>query len=187
MSDNDKPAPPTTDGSPNFVRRRALKGGLAAGPVLMTLVSRPVMAGGKGGGAQCTTPSAFCSANASGPGGEFCEGRTLGYWKNHTHWPGGYSPSTPFNSVFAHNTRCYPNKTLHDVLQLQGGAPYDDLARAIVAAWLNAAQGWTPVLSTKMVQDIWSEYLSMGYFSPSAGVKWYHDDIMTYLASTQTG
>jgi hypothetical protein len=46
------------------------------------------------------------------------------------------------------------------------------------------------VLTVPVLQGIWSEYINtgggtVGYFEPTAGVKWYHDDIVTYLLSTQ--
>lgn len=168
---------------PKAGRRRLLQGGLAAAPVLMTLVSRPVLGLTVG---QCQTPSAFCSANASTGGrGVVCVGYTHGYWKNQTSgWPSPYLPSTPFDSVFAHNWTCYPNKSLMDVLKLTGGAPYNDLARDIVAALLNAAAGHTPVLSANAVKEIWSEYLSTGSYSPSSGIHWNHDQIIAYLLTT---
>src|SRR5271169_804135 len=78
---------------PKATRRRLLQGGLAAGPVLMTLVSRPVLA------QQCQTPSGFCSGNASvaAGAGSICTGRTPGYWKQ-AQWFGSwklpYYPTT---------------------------------------------------------------------------------------------
>ncbi len=69
------------------------------------------------------------------------------------------------------------------VLEMGGGPP-NDVARHIVAALLNVASGWTPVLTISRVQDIWNEYATKGYYEPTAGVKWYHDDIVNYLLST---
>ncbi|HVC11499.1 MAG TPA: hypothetical protein VNE59_07675 [Burkholderiales bacterium] len=64
------------------------------------------------------------------------------------------------------------------------GAPFD-IARLLIASLLNVAQGWVSVLTAPLVQDIWTEYMTKGYFEPTAGVKWYHDDIVSYLGSTQ--
>jgi len=92
-------------------RRRMLHGGLAAGPVLMTLVSRPVL-----GAVQCVTPSAFCSGNASVLGADqLCEGRTPDYWLDNPNWPAPYTQDTPFNDVFGSNPP-YECQTLADVL-----------------------------------------------------------------------
>jgi len=95
-------------------RRRLLHGGLAAGPVLMTLFSRPVL-----GAAKCVTPSAFCSGNVSTVGGVgvVCEGRGANYWANNPGWPDPYTPDTPFTDVFGPNPD-YQCMTLQDVLTL---------------------------------------------------------------------
>jgi hypothetical protein len=70
------------------------------------------------------------------PGGEGC---TPGYWKQRHHFDSwvGYTPSTPFGSVFAN---AFPGKTLLQVLS-QGGGHLNALGRHAVAALLNAASG----------------------------------------------
>jgi hypothetical protein len=73
--------------------------------------------------------------------------------------------------------------TLLDVLEAGGGPP-GDVGRHIVAALLNAASGLTPVLSVADVLIMWEEYATMGYFEPTAGVRWYHGEIVDYLLST---
>ena len=195
MSDPTKPnsssdPPPPPSAVPVAGRRRLLQGGLAAAPVLMTLVSRPVLA-------QCTTPSGYVSANASTAGrGVACTGRTPGYWKQSQHfdaWTPPYYPTTVsghgghhatlFDHVFAPH---YPNKTLLDVLnpQIVGSGPPNDVARHIVAALLNIAAGWTPVLTVTAVKDMWKEYITTGSFSPSSGAHWNHDELIDYLLTT---
>ena len=90
-------------------RRRLLHGGLAAGPVLMTLVSRPVLAQ-----VQCQTASAFVSGNASVAGvAVLCEGHSADYWANNPNWPPPYTTCTQFNDVFGGGS---PSTTLLDVL-----------------------------------------------------------------------
>src|SRR5438552_3927641 len=176
------PSPP--GGDPKASRRRLLQGALATAPVLMTLVSRPVLAQRT---PLCTTPSGFVSANASTAGrGVACLGHGPAFWINlraSGDFPQPFERTTLFDAVFAHDSLHYPGKTLLDVLQLQGGAP-DDVARLIVAALLNAAAGLTPVLSTGAVKDIWSEYLTTGSFSPSSGAHWNHDELIDYLLTT---
>jgi hypothetical protein len=174
---------------PQAGRRRLLRGGLAAAPVLMTLVSRPVLA------QQCQTPSGFVSGNASVAvgAGPTCQGRTPGYWKQSQwfhSWVPPYYPTTVggqgghqatlFDAVF---TPHYSGKTLLQVLQMGGGPP-NDVARHVVAALLNAAAGWTPVLTVAGVNGIWSEYITKGYFEPTAGVHWGDAQIVSYLLST---
>ena len=191
MSDPKQPidtaaAPPSPEPLP--ARRRLLRGGLAAGPVLMTLVSRPVLGGDRTGFGQCTTPSGFVSANASTAGrGVACTGRTHGFWKNlsASQWPAPYTPTMLFNAVFnnpAYNP--YNGKTLLDVLKLGGGPP-NNVARDIVAALLNAQAGLTPVLTVIAVKHIWSEFITTGFFSPQSGAHWNADEIISYLATTK--
>lgn len=181
---------PVSGPDPKAARRRLLQGGLAAAPVLMTLISRPVLA------QQCQTPSGFCSGNASVAvgAGPICAGRTPGYWKQ-SQWFGSwkqppYYPTTVgghsghkatlFDAVF---TPHYHGKTLLDVLEMGGGPP-DNVARHVVAALLNAAAGWTPTLTVAMVRGIWNEYITKGYFEPTAGVHWGDAQIVSYLVST---
>lgn len=212
---NDKGLGPEASLSPPTIeeRRRALRRVAAAAPVLLTLVSRPVIGGqwrvvgggGGGGGGnlngQCFTPSGFVSMPTSQHGKKYyCSGRTPGYWKQSQHFgswvapyyptnvtgPGGHN-ATKFTDVFSPSPYA-PNTTFLQVLGLLGGPP-DDVARHVVAAVLNVAAGWTPVLTVVVLQGIWSEYMNtgggtVGYFEPTAGVKWYHDDIVNYLLST---
>ena len=196
MSDPKKPFDAadalTSPAHPVPGRRRLLRGGLAAGPVVMTLVSRPVLGGGGGGGGRggfglCTTPSGFVSANASTAGrGVSCEGHTYEYWKkaSSSQWPSPYKPGTKFNDVFKTPTYApYNWKTLEDVLGF-GSSPPNNVARACVAALLNAQDGLTPPLGVSAVKDIWSEYITKGYYSPQSGAHWSPVEIIAYLATT---
>jgi hypothetical protein len=66
------------------------------------------------------------------------------------------------------------------------GGSSNDVARHLVAAQLNVAKGWTPVLDAGKIQEIWLEYTGKGYFEPTAGVKWYEPEIVGYLESLTT-
>ena len=147
----------------------------------MTLVSRPVLA------QQCATPSGFVSGNASRPGEQtLCTGRTPELWLQNT-WAWAltrYNTKTPFKDVFANNNTHYPGKKLLDVLALHPVAPYDDVARYMVAALLNAQANLTPRQTCADVQGMWSQYLTNLCFSPSSGVTWNHDQLMEYLRHT---
>lgn len=182
----DKPSstepPSSSRGVPRASRRRLLQGALAGAPVLMTLVSRPVLA------QQCTTPSGFVSANASTAGrGVNCTGHTPAYWANSLNfsdWPAGFNPmGTLFNDQF--NPDLSGNPLLLTVLQFPdtGTAP-NDVARNVAAALLNAAKGLTPVLSISAVKDIWSEFGTTTHFSPSSGASWNASEIIEYLLTT---
>ena len=183
--DEPKAAPPARG------RRRLLQGGVGAAPLLMTLVSRPVL----GHGFQCTTPSGFVSMPTSGHGQPlFCDGLSPGFWKQphkFDEWPKPFYPvktkshaATTFSPFFSHSP--YPaGTTFLQVLETMAGPPHS-VARHIVASVLNVASGRVPttVLSIPLIKTIWTDYRTKGYFEPTAGVKWYHDEIQNYLAST---
>src|SRR5438552_17349326 len=83
---------PSAGGDLKASRRRLLQGGLAAAPVLMTLVSRPVLAS-----STCTTPSGFVSINASHPGAPVCDGNGPTYWYNvQSTWPSSHKTNDNF-------------------------------------------------------------------------------------------
>jgi len=173
---------------PSASRRRLLQGALATAPVLMTLVSRPVLA------KQCQTPSGYVSANASNASAVSCMGVSPDGWKNATtrDFPDGFPRNKPFNSFF--NSPPYPPfdgpppTTLLDVLNLPATPPIYDVARLIVAALLNVAAGYTPVLTPWVVKHMWEEYYTtgFGYFSPSSGARWNHDELVDYLLTTMS-
>jgi hypothetical protein len=185
----DKPSgtelPSPSGGDPKASRRRLLQGGLAAAPVLMTLVSRPVLA------VQCTTPSGYVSLNASTAGrGVNCTGHTPAYWANpvnFSQWPPGFIPQVPPGPLTRFNAQFEPdlpmNPTLLAVLGFTG-SPTNDVARYVSAALLNAAAGLTPVLSAQTVKHIWSEFATVGHFSPSSGASWNASEIIEYLLTT---
>ncbi|BAN36154.1 hypothetical protein SCD_n02346 [Sulfuricella denitrificans skB26] len=187
-------------------RRRFGKSGLAAGGVIITLASRPVL-----GAWACQSPSGFQSGNVSSHGQPTtCMGRTPGYWGNKPEeWPLPYKAGTcvgdanycnhPENwtttnaTLFRNKFNCsgggsiYYNYTMFKVIWLGGGGDPDQLGAHIVSALLNAKMGWTsPVLTEQAVKDMFNDWASKGYYEPSAGIKWYGADIVTYLKTTMT-
>jgi hypothetical protein len=92
MSDH---TPDTADIQPDATQpaavdqsRRKLAGAALGVSAILTLASRPVLAG------QCVTPSAACSGNLSQHGTPTtCSGKSPGYWKQHPEqWPTPYTP-----------------------------------------------------------------------------------------------
>jgi hypothetical protein len=173
-------------------RRRLLQGGLGAAPLLMTLASRPVL-----GATQCYTCSAYGSMPSSGATTAYCSGRTPEYWgsaQNFGQWPPLYYPvnttgpgtvqATRFNQVFSPSPYPVPTTCL-EVLQMGNGPP-NGVCRHLVAAVFNVQKGFVPVLSLQVLQTIWFEYRSTGYFAPTAGVRWYDAEIVEYLRSTMS-
>ena len=191
-----------TQTGPNRGRRRLVQSGVGAAPLLMTLISRPVL-----GQVDCQTPSAG-SIPTSHPHRQtsVCSGASTTYWtQNLDKWPAGYYPTstgdsgtgtltlaaatggsisqqaTLFSPPFSPSP--YPSDTtLLAVLQ----NPADPVAQHLAASLLNVASGWVPVLNQAMLQTIWLEYTTKGYYEPTAGVKWYSPEIVAYLQSTIT-
>jgi hypothetical protein len=182
--------PPSTElpspsgGDLKASRRRLLQGALAGAPVLMTLVSRPVLA------ATCTTPSGFVSANASHPGAASCSGNGPTTWYTNRNvnnfWPSPYKPNDNFKKYFTPDLTLPGNNNpkLEDVVN--PAQTTNPVARYIVAALLNAGPpSLTSVLTANDVKAMWTEFATTG-FSPSSGVHWTADEIVEYLKSTMT-
>jgi len=171
-------------------RRRLLRGGLAAAPVLLTLASRPVL------GQTCTSISGMMSGNTSSPGGRavVCSGLSPSFWKQEqsfTAWPSPYVPksitgaverkATMFHACFTGSQ--FNGKSLLEVLD-PSTSDRTGMGRYAVAALLNAQAGKTPVLTVATVKNIWSECTSKGYYELSAGVRCYPKEIIAYLKTT---
>lgn len=161
-------------------RRRLLRGGLAAAPVIMTLASGPVSAG------MCKTGSAYGSMNPSGAKKiATCGGRTPAGWTgtNHSQWPISANAlfQTYFSPALAGN-----NVKLKTVVDPSNG--YDAVARNCVAALLNASTSpaMTPatILGIARAKAIWSSYASQGYFEPTAGIQWNSAKIVEWVTTT---
>jgi hypothetical protein len=161
-------------------RRRLLRGGLSAAPVIMTLASGPVSAG------LCRTGSAYGSLNPSGRRTSVtCGGRSPSVWAttNHSHWPLDANAlfSDYFNPGLTGN-----NVKLKRVVDPSNG--YDPVARNCVAALLNASSGppLTPssILSLAKAKEIWSSYATRGYFEPTAGIRWDSAKIVDWMTTT---
>jgi hypothetical protein len=168
-------------------RRRFVRGVAAVVPVVLTAGSRSALA------ATCLSPSASASIHLlnSRPGraGDgICSGRTPGYWMNawktHTTASGQCGEKTiKFGDIFAGG---FPDKTLQQVMALDGSADPYQLGAHLAAAWCNWKMGWVSrsVLDLGDLQAMWNRRTS-GY-TPIAGVTWYAQDIVTYLKTTQT-
>lgn len=99
------------------------------------------------------------------------EGCSPGYWKNHTRsWPYPYRPDTKFSSVFEN---AFPNRTLAQVLALQGGG-LNALGRQAVAALLNAQSSNVDyALSTSQVISAFNGVFPGGDYE--AKKNWFED------------
>jgi len=141
---------PNKDGTdPDLSRRRLLQGGLASAPVLMTLVSRPVLA------QQCQSPSGFVSGNASIVNFQICTGSTPEFWKQEQSFGSWVAPYSPVN-VGAVGGLSSRRATLFD----------------------------TTVLTIPALKGLWNDYIKIGFFEPTSGVRWDHSQIVRYLLTT---
>jgi hypothetical protein len=155
-------------------RRRLLRGGIAAAPVILTVAPGSVLAG-----TSCTTASAFASLNASRTSSlPVCSGHKPDWWCANTgSWPtSSCTPNTKFQDCgFAVHSSFSGMTKLLDVLKFTETSGHKCVAKHIVAALLNAKTGITPpeVLNEAKVKAVWNEFCPNGWFVPTAGIKWY--------------
>jgi len=161
-------------------RRRLLQAGISTAPVIMTVLSRPVLAQA----GNCQSPSGFVSGNASNPGMNMCSGFTPAYWVTQGQTPNGWPAGTPslthpdhvkVKKVFGGTDQ---TTKLLDVLN-GTNAPAQ-----IAAAYLNIrAGGLIPptVLALAQVQHMWTEFAATGGYTPSAGAHWDAAELVDYL------
>lgn len=156
-------------------RRRLLRGGLGASPVLLTLASRPVIA------TVCRTASASASANASRPGANQtpCIGFSPAAWVADSggSWPPGVAKATALVATYfpaAPAPYSIAGTKLIDVLSSADPSSAAVLARAVVAALLNVRSGKTNggVVSEAQLKTLWPAAVSPGGFSPTPGIVW---------------
>lgn len=169
-------------------RRRFIHGIGIAVPVIMTVRSPSVLATGSGG--QCLAPSAMASIALLNSRPErtrsFCSGRTPGFWVNawkthETIWAASGGEGLLFSTVFGSG---FSGKTLRQVMELQGNEDAFQLGAHLSAAYLNWKMVWVPneVLSLQDLRDMWNG--RGGTYSPTAGVTWGGEAIVTYLQTT---
>jgi len=172
--------PSRTGGS----RRRFLQGALAAAPVLMTVVSRPVW------GNVCA-PSGMASGNASDPTDvSVCKtGNGPDTWLSGgvSSWPAPYSQNNiRFNDVFGTG----PTQQLIQVLAGNGGCTSTTCRpfhRAAVAALLNAAKGTMNYLGQDPVAVVISivyDVLANGSYMAAPGASWDETQTLEYFMMT---
>lgn len=158
-------------------RRRLLRGGLGAAPVVLTLASRPVLAA-----TNCAAPSSFASINASRPSQvQTCNGLGIDYWSNPSNfsqWPAGYQANGGANATKFVNVFGVPvgeSRTLLQMLQLSAPSDRDAVAQQLVVSLLNVASGRVPatVMTRSGLVQIWNEFYTKGYYEPTAGIRWF--------------
>ena len=153
-------------------------------------------------------PAGYLPGTAINPGTAKKSGAASkgnGYKNQPENWSGGtlfhptFSSGTGPNKAFFADLDKNPNtpKTSLSMMQIMqmndGNNPWGltdnaNLGSHIVAALLNAATvpNLTPVLSVTAVIGMWNEWVSKGYFEPTANVRWDAATIVTYIKSTFT-
>ena len=183
--------------TPGRGRRRLLQGGLAAAPLVMTLVSRPVL-----GQVQCYSCSGHMSMPTSANAKvSYCSGHSPEWWaveQNFDKWPKSINPiektfsagphvkvaeptlfSACFSPAYGVGFGNLTGLTFLQVLQSPAGAP-----RYFAAALLNVKKELVPVLTEDSLKVMWYEYATTGCYEPTAGVKWYDGELIEYFLST---
>lgn len=178
-----------------LARRRLIRAGLAATPVMLGLTSQSALANDV-----CIKPSAFSSLKAANMklSHKPNQGWTCfshGYWKNHSH-PTPYSDKTKsffltkvlgpaeVTAGFTSNPGGgYTDKTLQQVLEMNGNASDTTaLARHVVGTFLTAvANGDDPtkvLLTTWQCKQIWD---NQGNWSPVTGQTWTKANWLEYF------
>lgn len=176
-------------GQSGLSRRRLVRAGLAATPVMAALKSNTVLAGDH----SCIRPSSFSSLTAAHM--KLSRGREIqadyrcyshGYWKNNsTGLPDHFKKQrflTPDLGFTANPQHAYTSLTFQKVLELQGNQNNAALARHVVAAFLSAVSVQNDpgmvLLTRSQCNAIWN---GQGVWSPFAGAIWTLDQTLDYF------
>lgn len=175
-------------------RRRFIKGGAAAAPVILTFTSRPVL----GFEQACMTPSRMISGNHSGFNGPVsCLGTSLSTYQelaaDQGKPPAWYG--TKFTTVFG-TKNLYVSKVgnvqdkLGDVLldSYNGNDATPNttgqFAAYLIAAYLNSLNrvgDVDTVLTTAQVIHMWNDVIGTGSFCPQLTMCWNATQVIAYL------
>lgn len=174
-------------------RRRFIKGGLSATPVILTLISRPVL----GFENACLSPSRMISGNHSGfTGPTTCGGNTLAFYEAAAKRnPQPEWAKVFFTSVFG-SAHPYDSTEPGDPNKL-GPVFLDSLAGHdgnmnsasgfacyLIAAYLNAFNGVgsvSSVLTSAQVVAMWNDVIGTGQYCPQISMCWNADGVIGYL------
>lgn len=168
-------------------KRRRLVQGIGAGVLTVTAKSSLATTG------NCLSPSASASISLlhSRPNRDRwdCKGRTPGFWINAatTHpldWQ--YAGQTGDGEVFSTVFLSGYSERLRIVMGMSGNQDQWQLGAHLSAAYLNMKRGWVPtsVLDITDLRAMWAG--RYGTYSPTSGVTWGGEQIVSYLQTTMT-
>jgi hypothetical protein len=178
-------ATPTELSASGLARRGFAKLGAGAGGVLLTLASQPGMAQ-----TVCASPSQSLSKWKSTHAGVpvQCAGVSPGYWAQTFHsWPSPLQSSRA-TLTFGYMFQCggrtdYSNILVQKLLWPQKFDTYN-IGRHFAATYLNIKANKISFLTIDGIRAMWYEWLTTGFYRPTAGVKWDATQIVSYLKST---
>ncbi len=195
--DSQDPAVPEASGEAHGVsRRRLLRAGVSAAPVLAALKSNSVLAGGN---YDCVRPSSFASLDATTRISAGREYRKDYACHSHGHWKKHGSAETKarlFTAVGFDDVASgfYATLSLQQVLDLAsrgGNQNYENLARHVTAAWLSAdSVGNDPdrvMLSKQQCNQLWNALSKGQNWSPFAGASWDLGNTLRYFDIVYAG
>lgn len=172
-------------------RRRLIRGGIAASPVLLTLASRPV------GATTCTVASSFVSVatfKSRNPGASAqCTSKSCEWWKSEctsgmTHK--AYMDATTVQTFFGTTapSSSYAGRTLGSILRDAAGIQTSSelgvlqhlisLSMNIRCGYVTSAGNVTPVY----INTVWSNYKSNGnlYKLAASSIDWDSSELVTW-------
>lgn len=179
-------------------RRRFVKGGAVASPLVLTLLSRPVF----GFEQACMTPSRMISGNHSGfRGPTTCSGTSLAARAEEAGRTQGPKP-TWFNNKFSivFGTGNLYKSTTGNIQDKLGAVFLDSyagndnhsnsvarFAAHVIAAYLNVLEdkgGVADVLTIPQVVHMWNDVIAGGGYCPQTGMCWTATGVIGYLQNS---
>lgn len=104
-----------------------------------------------------------------------------------THsWPRGCDKNQPYTRLFSCNSlnaKTYGTTSQSAILEPKTWDRHG-IGRHLVACYLNVQAGLSSFQTVPMLQRIWLEYQTKGYYTPTAGVRWDGRKIVEYLQGT---
>ena len=179
-----------------LARRRLLRAGASASPVLLTLASSPVSAT-----TSCVVASSFVSVatfKSRNPTTTSvkCTSRTCEDWHAQACLPASGSPNRPaclditVDALFGATTSTYKSWKCYDVLK-NGSAGITTsgelgVLQHLIALCMNVTQGYAPSpggVSKAYLQGVWTNYKSNSnmYKVSGAGISWDSSQLITWL------
>lgn len=196
-------APAPTTESRNEGRRRLIRGGMAAGPVILSLGSQPVF----GTGLKCMAPSktlSVASSQTTKHEGDCGQCLPISNWKskcgNSSDEGFNYGKNAFHDIFFQGSGSSYAftkivngvgvSKTVREVLDVGG------LGAQFACAYLNIMTGrakfpvggqYTAAATLSHVRQMWIALAQGGLYEASAGVLWNSASVSSYLSNNKLG